>query len=111
MAKQKNIVDMGRCVKIVVAPWNHGFTCGIVSENNQMTTEEFNLCSTIARGMIKQAVLDPHTTYILGLKGFSEDEQKSKSLNGKHEERRKFSEDNIIDFLEYLKAKNNNEIH
>jgi len=61
--------------------------------------------------MIKQAVLDPHTTYLLGLKGFSEDEKKSNKTNGEYQEVKEFNEDNIVDFLEYLKAKNNKEIH
>lgn len=111
MRKQKRIVDIDNCVKVAVSPWKQGFTCGLISDNNNMSVEEFNLCSTIARGMIKQAVLDPHTTYLLGLKGFSEDELKSKSNNSKYAEVKEFNEDNIVDFLEYLKAKNNKEIH
>ena len=111
MRKQKRVVDIDNCVKVAVSPWKQGFTCGLISDNNNMSVEEFNLYSTIARGMIKQAVLDPHTTYLLGLKGFSEDELKSKSNNSKYAEVKEFNEDNIVDFLEYLKAKNNKEIH
>ena len=31
-----------------------------------MTTEEYELCSTIARGMIKMATTDPHSTFLWG---------------------------------------------
>ena len=84
-------------IQVMVYPWKKGFTCGIFSfYENIMTPEESELCSTIARGMIKMATDDPHKTFMLGMKGFSEDKRsKSKS--------------NLIDFLDYLKIKRNKE--
>lgn len=113
MINKKRIVDINNCIKVAVSPWQQGFVCGLILDNNntKMSIEEFNLCSTIARGMIKQAVIDPHTIYLLGLKGFSEDEKKSKQNGQGHEEINEFSEDNIVDFFEYLKARTDKEIN
>lgn len=114
MINKNKIINIINGVKIVVSPWDQGFTCGIVLDSDntdKMSDEEFNLCSTIARGMIKQAVQDPHTTYLIGLRGFSEDAKKTKP-NGKGlEEISNFKKENVIDFFEYLKAKTNKEIN
>ncbi|BCV05946.1 MAG: hypothetical protein CM15mV121_260 [uncultured marine virus] len=37
-----------------------------MDSKNIMTTEEYELCSTIARGMIKMATTDPHSTFLWG---------------------------------------------
>ena len=49
-----------------------------------MTTEEYELCSTVARGMIKMATSDPHSTFLWGLRGFADDKknnEKDLSIN------------------------------
>ena len=46
-----------------------------------MTTEEYELCSTIARGMIKMATTDPHSTFLWGLRGFADDKNKTRRSN------------------------------
>ena len=61
-------------IKVLVTPWEKGFSCGIVMDSkNIMTTEEYELCSTIARGMIKMATTVPHSTFVWGLRGFADD--------------------------------------
>ena len=75
-----------------------------------MATEQYELCSTIARGMIKMATSDPHTAFLYGLRGFSEDRKYNKglSINSVAE----FGdEDNVIDFIEYLKNKRDKELN
>jgi len=54
--------------------------CGvIVSSSTKMTTEQYEMCSTVARGMIKLATEEPHKVFTQGLKGFVED-RKNKSI-------------------------------
>ena len=99
-------------IKVLVTPWEKGFTCGIVMDSNtKLTTEEYELCSTIARGMIKMATTDPHSTFLWGLRGFADDKKNNKdglSINSIAE----FDDaDNVIDFLEFLKQKRDKELN
>ena len=70
---------MKNAIKVLVTPWDKGFTCGIVMDSKAaMTTEQYELCSTIARGMIKMATSDPQTTFMYGLRGFADDKKDNK---------------------------------
>ena len=112
MTKKKDNLNFINTIKVLISPWQNGFTCGIVMDSkSRMTTEEYELCSTIARGMIKMATTDPHSTFLWGLRGFSDDKKKNNkdlTISSVAE----FSEEsNIIDFLEYLKKKRDNELN
>ena len=106
-----NKFDVLNSIKVLVTPWENGFTCGIVMDSKaKMSTEQYELCSTIARGMIKMATSDPHTTFLYGLRGFADDKKNNKSMpiNSTAE----FDdEDNVIDFIEYLKKKRDKELN
>ena len=82
-----------------------------MDHQTKMTTEQYELCSTIARGMIKMATTDPHSTFLWGLRGFADDRRnndKDLSINSIAE----FDdEDNVIDFLEFLKQKRDKELN
>ncbi len=82
-----------------------------MDSTTKLTTEEYELCSTIARGMIKMATTDPHSTFLWGLRGFADDKKQNKdglSINSIAE----FDdEDNVIDFLEFLKQKRDKELN
>ena len=110
MTKDKKF-DTLNSIKILVTPWEKGFTCGIVMDSKaKMSTEQYELCSTIARGMIKMATSDPHSTFLYGLRGFADDKKSNKSMpiNSIAEFDK---EDNIIDFIEYLKNKRDKELN
>ena len=110
MTKDKKL-DMLNSVKILVTPWEKGFTCGIVMDSKaKMSTEQYELCSTIARGMIKMATSDPHSTFLYGLRGFADDRKNNKGMpiNSTAEFD---NEDNVLDFIEYLKNKRDNELN
>ena len=99
-------------VKVIVSPWQKGFQSSIMMDSkSKMTTEEYELCSKIARGMIKMATADPHSTFLWGLRGFAEDKKKSSkdlSISSVAE----FDDDsNVIDFLEFLKMKRDKELN
>ena len=112
MSKKADTNLLINSIKVLVSPWDRGFTCGIVMDSkNKMTTEEYELCSTIARGMIKMATTDPHSTFLWGLRGFADDKKKDNadlSISAVAE----FDDDsNVIDFLEYLKKKRDKELN
>ena len=110
MIKDKKF-DTLKSIKILVTPWEKGFTCGIIMDSKaKMSTEQYELCSTIARGMIKMATSDPHTTFLYGLRGFADDKKSNKGMpiNSVAEFD---NEDNVIDFIEYLKKKRDKELN
>ena len=110
MTKDKKF-DVLNSIKVLVTPWEKGFTCGIVMDSKaKMSTEQYELCSTIARGMIKMATSDPHTTFLYGLRGFADDNKSNKSMpiNSTAEFD---NDDNVIDFIEFLKKKRDKELN
>ena len=99
-------------IKVIITPWQKGFTCGIIMDSqSKMDTEEYELCSTIARGMIKMATSDPHSTFLWGLRGFAEDKKKNEKDLTISSVADFDDESNIIDFLEYLKKKRDKELN
>ena len=99
-------------IKVLVSPWQKGFTCGIIMDSRtKMTTEEYELCSTIARGMIKMATTDPHSTFLWGLRGFADDKKKNEKDLTISSVAEFDDESNVIDFLEYLKMKRDKELN
>ena len=109
---KKEKLNLINSVKVIVTPWQKGFTCGIIMDSRtKMTTEQYELCSTIARGMIKMATTDPHSTFLWGLRGFADDKNKKKdnlSISAVSE----FDDEyNLVDFLEFLKKKRDKELN
>ena len=99
-------------VKVIVSPWQKGFHCGIIMDSkSKMSTEEYELCSTIARAMIKMATSDPHSTFLWGLRGYAEDKKKSGKDLTISSVAEFDDESNVIDFLEYLKMKRDKELN
>ena len=109
---KKDKLSLINSVKVIVSPWQKGFTCGIVMDSkSRMDTEEYELCSTIARGMIKMATSDPHSTFLWGLRGFTDDRNKNKKDLTISSVAEFDEENNIIDFLEFLKKKRDKELN
>ena len=111
MARKKKF-DVTNSIKVLVTPWDKGFTCGIIMDSkSSMTTEQYELCSTIARGMIKMATTDPHSTFLWGLRGFADDKKKNEKDLTISSVAEFDDESNVIDFLEYLKMKRDKELN
>ena len=109
---KKDKLSLINSVKVIVSPWQKGFTCGIVMDSkSRMDTEEYELCSTIARGMIKMATSDPHSTFLWGLRGFAEDKKRNDKDLTVSSIAEFDDESNVIDFLEYLKMKRDKELN
>ena len=112
MTKKIDKEAFKNAIKVLVTPWEKGFTCGIVMDSTtKLTTEEYELCSTIARGMIKMATTDPHSTFLWGLRGFADDKKQNKEDLTINSIAEFDSEDNVIDFLEFLKQKRDKELN
>ena len=110
--KKKNNISVVNSVKVIVSPWQKGFTCGIIMDSkSKMSTEQYELCSTIARGMIKMATTDPHSTFLWGLRGFADDKNKNDKTMTISSVAEFDDESNVIDFLEYLKMKRDKELN
>jgi len=109
---KKSKMSYVNSVKVIVSPWQKGFHCGIIMDSkSKMTTEEYELCSTIARGMIKMATSDPHSTFLWGLRGYAEDKKKSGKDLTISSVAEFDDESNVIDFLEFLKMKRDKELN
>ena len=109
---KKDKMSLLNSIKVLVAPWQKGFTCGIVMDSrSKMSTEEYELCSTIARGMIKMATTDPHSTFLWGLRGFADDKHKQKENLTISAVSEFDDESNVVDFLEFLKKKRDKELN
>mgnify|MGYP003152577831 FL=1 len=110
--KKENKKLLNNAIKVLVSPWEKGFTCGIIMDSKtKMTTEEYELCSTIARGMIKMATTDPHSTFLWGLRGFADDKNKQKDNLTISAVSEFDDESNVVDFLEFLKQKRDKELN
>ena len=110
--KKKEKINSINAVKVIVSPWQKGFTCGIIMDSKSaMTTEQYELCSTIARGMIKMATTDPPSTFLWGLRGFADDKKKNNKDLTISSVAEFDDESNVIDFLEYLKMKRDKELN
>ena len=110
--KTKGTLSLINSVKVIVTPWQKGFTCGIIMDSRtKMTTEQYELCSTIARGMIKMATTDPHSTFLWGLRGFADDKNKQKDNLSISAVSEFDDESNVVDFLEFLKKKRDKELN
>ena len=109
---KKDKLSLINSVKVIVSPWQKGFTCGIIMDSkSKMTTEEYELCSTIARGMIKMATTDPHSTFLWGLRGFADDKKKETRDLTIRAVSEFDDESNVVDFLEFLKQKRDKELN
>ena len=112
MTKKIDKEAFKNAIKVLVTPWEKGFTCGIVMDSTtKLSTEEYELCSTIARGMIKMATTDPHSTFLWGLRGFADDKKQNKDGLTINSIAEFDDEDNVIDFLEFLKQKRDKELN
>ena len=109
---KKSKMSYVNSVKVIVSPWQKGFHCGIIMDSkSKMSTEEYELCSTIARGMIKMATSDPHSTFLWGLRGYADDKRKNDKDLSISSVAEFDDESNVIDFLEFLKMKRDKELN
>ena len=100
---KKNNSNPSGSIHILVSPWEKGFSCGVLSDGTTfgMSPKEYELCSTIAKGMCYAANLNPDKIFKLGLKvpGLKKTKNNLPKKNNS----------NVIDFLQYLRIKRGQE--
>ena len=94
---KKNNSNPSGSIHILVSPWEKGFSCAVLSDGTTfgMSPKEYELCSTIAKGMCYTANLNPDKIFKLGLK--------ASGLKKTKNNLPKKNNSNVIDFLQYLK--------
>ena len=78
-----NTLDSGigffESVSVVISPHESGFTCGIIDPKEP---DKRDVCSYIAKGVVRFVTMNPDLIYEEGMKGFYEDDNKPKEKNG-----------------------------
>ena len=90
-------IDLFQSVSIVISPHERGFTCGVIDPKSPT---ERDVCSYIAKGLIKYATDNPDEVYSLGIRAFYEDDGSSTDTISE--------DDNVIDILKFLNKKDLN---
>ena len=100
---EKNNSKFLNSIIILVSPWEKGFSCGVLSDGTTfgMSPKEYELCSTIAKGMCYAANQNPDKIFKLGLKVPGLKKTKNNLL--------KKNNSNVIDFLQYIRIKKGQE--
>ena len=100
---EKNNSKFSNSITILISPWEKGFSCGVLSDGTTfgMSTKEYELCSTIAKGMCYAANQNPDKIFKLGLKVPGLKKTKNNLL--------KKNNSNVIDFLQFLRIKRGEE--
>ena len=96
---EKNNSKFLNSITILVSPWEKGFCCSIITpaKHHEMTLEQHELCTTIAKGMCYAANQNPDKIFKLGLQ--------ASGLKKTKNNLPKKNNSNVIDFLQYLKIK------
>ena len=106
--KNSSDINLENSVKIIICPNDNGFSCAIDCENIKgLKPEQEELIMTIARGLIYQAQKDPNSTFLMGMKGFKKDKSNKKiQTSFKQKINKEDKNKKIIDFIDYLRKKN-----
>ena len=96
---KKNNSNPSGSIHILVSPWEKGFSCSIITHDSTSgkSSKQYELCSTIAKGMCYVANQNPDKIFKLGLK--------ASGLKKTKNNLPKKNNSNVIDFLQYLRIK------
>lgn len=84
-------------VNISIDPTDTGFSCVITEDKEEsVQDEQYYMCCTIARGMVRLAVENPELVFSEGVK-YMEEESREKEHNKKHSGK-------VIDIQEFFKS-------
>ena len=84
-------IDIFQSVSVIITPHDKGFTCGIIDPKSP---DDRDVCSIIAKGIVRFVTTNADLIYEEGMKGFQDDDH-GVAENG---------EDNIIDLLTWKKG-------
>ena len=81
-------------VSVVISPHDKGFTCGIIDPKSP---QERDICSYIAKGLVRFVTTNPDLIYEEGMQGFYDDDaEKNKKENT--------NTDNVVDLFNWKKG-------
>ena len=83
-------------VSVVISPHKKGFTCGVLDPKNPKARD---VCSYIAKGMVRFVTNNPDLIYEEGMKGFYEEDNKPKKNEGNSD-----GSSNVIDLFNFKKG-------
>ena len=84
-------IDIFQSVSVIITPHDKGFTCGIIDPKSP---DDRDVCSIIAKGLVRFVTTNADLIYEEGMKGFQDDDH-GVAENG---------EDNNIDLLTWKKG-------
>jgi|TARA_R100001443_G_scaffold25549_3_gene38420 predicted fused transcriptional regulator/phosphomethylpyrimidine kinase len=84
-------IDIFQSVSVIITPHDKGFTCGIIDPKSP---DDRDVCSYIAKGLVRFVTSNPDLIYEEGMYGFKEDESEPKETDL----------DNVIDILTWKKG-------
>ena len=84
-------LDIFTSVSVIITPHDKGFTCGVIDPKSP---DDRDVCSIIAKGLVRFVTTNADLIYEEGMKGFQDDDH-GVAENG---------EDNIIDLLTWKKG-------
>ena len=87
-------IDLFQSVSVVITPHEKGFTCGIIDPKSPTDRD---VCSYIAKGIVRFVRANPELIYEEGMQGFYEDDvEENKKQNGE--------DGNVIDLFTWKKG-------
>ena len=85
-----DVVDIFNSVSVIITPHKKGFTCGIIDPK---LPAERDICSYIAKGLIRFVTTNADLIYEEGIQGFYDDT-----------EIEEISDNNVIDLFDFKKG-------
>ena len=86
-------LDIFTSVSVIITPHEKGFTCGIIDPKSPTDRD---VCSYIAKGIVRFVRANPELIYEEGMQGFYDDDvTQDKKENGK---------DNVVDLFNWKKG-------
>tara|TARA_Y100001938_G_scaffold128358_1_gene182070 strand:+ start:473 stop:781 length:309 start_codon:yes stop_codon:yes gene_type:complete len=94
-------IDIFQSVSVIITPHEKGFTCGIIDPKNP---NDRDVCSYIAKGLVKYATENPDQIYADGVQAYYDDDRSNK-------DRLNTSDDNVIDILDFINKPDDKDLH
>ena len=94
MDTTKSDVGFFESVSVVISPHKSGFTCGVLDPK---PPNKRDICSYIAKGLVRFVTTNADLIYDEGMQGFNEDDNRTKEKNSD-------ASDNVIDLFNWKKG-------
>tara|TARA_R100001377_G_scaffold33463_1_gene18301 strand:- start:4049 stop:4339 length:291 start_codon:yes stop_codon:yes gene_type:complete len=93
MEDDDNVLDLFSSVTVVISPHNKGFICGVIDPKSPA---ERDICSYVAKGLVRFVTTNADLIYDEGIQGFYDDDVR---IDENEKEK-----DNVIDLFNFKKG-------